>query len=109
MIKAWNRLSSKAVASLGDSPGEIQNLIGQSPEQPDLNYPSLGRTLYQTTSEGPVQLRILHDNRTVLHAYSKTIKNDHRPSLNIFIYTFIYIYFSFLYNISMDNKSFFSV
>lgn len=37
MIKPWNRLPSEAMASLGDSLGDIQNLIGQSPEQPDLN------------------------------------------------------------------------
>lgn len=37
MIKHWKRLPSEAVASLGDSLVHIQNLIGQGPEQPDLD------------------------------------------------------------------------
>jgi len=35
-IKHWNRLPSEAVASLGDSLGDIQNLIGQGLKQSDL-------------------------------------------------------------------------
>lgn len=41
VIKQWNRLPKEAVAA--SLVGEIQNLIGHSPEQPALAEPALSR------------------------------------------------------------------